>query len=74
MPVEFIVIKERIKELFRLENNNIVYSLDQNKFVIVPRVYSKSWVLEDNGTAVVRELTKQEFQEIIERMERGGKK
>lgn len=68
MPVEFVVRKERIEKLFKSKSDNIVYLLDGNKFVVVPRVYSRSWILEDNGTMVIRGLTMEEFKEIIERI------
>jgi len=68
MPVEFIVEEERIEKVFRLKNGVSIYVLDGNKFVLKPRAYLESWMLKKVNSTVIRELAKEEFEEIIERI------
>jgi len=74
MPVEFVVRKERLEKVFKLKNQGLLCLLDSDRFVVVPRVYSKSWILKDNRTMVIRKLSKEELKEMVERLEKGEKK
>ena len=60
--------EKRIEEVFKLNNGTPVYLLDENKLVLKPRVYLKSRLLKEINEVVVRELTKWEFKEILERI------
>ena len=71
MSEEFIVDEKRIEEVFKRKSGISVYVLDGNRLVLKPRVYLKSQLLKEIKSVVIRELTKWEFKEILERIKEG---